>query len=75
MLDGRLSGECLHSGKSSTDIHAPNTSNTPTTYTPCTFPYIVSPNLSTAYINFITNCTSAFEPHSYEQARISNEWV
>lgn len=48
---------------------------TSSAYTPCTYPYTVSQNLSSAYVNFLANTTSVFEPYSYEQAKMSDEWV
>lgn len=43
-------------------------------YTPCTFPYIVSPCLNNSYTSFLTNISSISEPPSYDQAKGSKEW-
>lgn len=44
-------------------------------YTPRTFLYMISPALKPAYVNFLTNLSSAREPWSYEQSKIDSNWV
>lgn len=41
----------------STDV---NTSKSTTAYTPCTYPYMVSQNFSSAYVNFLANTATVF---------------
>lgn len=46
-----------------------------TSYTPHTFPYSVSKSLNKACVNFLTNISAVYEPHTYDQARRCDEWV
>lgn len=49
--------------------------NTCNAYTPCTFPYTISPNLRPTYDNFLTNGSSVCEPSSYDKSKRNSEWV
>lgn len=44
-------------------------------YTPNTFPYSISKYLNRAYVNFLTNISSEYEPNTYDQARKNDEWI
>lgn len=58
-------------GSVQTGIVLPHSSSV----TPPTFPYIVSSNLSTTYINYLYNITTLHEPSSYTEARQHPEWI
>lgn len=45
-----------------------------TGYTPCTFPYTVSPCLNSSCTSFLANISDICEPRSYNQAKDSIKW-
>lgn len=46
-----------------------------TSLTPSTFPYFISPNLSSSYITYLFNILTIHEPTSYTEASSHPEWV
>lgn len=48
---------------------------TGTSVTPLTFPYTISPSLSSSYVHFLLNVSTVHEPASYQEASNHIEWV